>query len=272
VDLDEGLRWKSSNSHNIDKNDLLSVNVEISNHFPCSQDFNVSLTLLGEDGITYFYEEKRIPSIPTFTVRYSWGEYVWSDIPIRNYLSKSQKYQIIIDLINTTRFVVDEITVPQFYYSAVYDFKVTAESMTFLVIIASNSSISHFNFTDNYTKIRFNIEGAQETSGFCNLTIPRDLLAKPYSIVFDNATLLVIENPPTNGTHAFICFNYTHSLHTVEIVGVQVIPELQSFAFMPILLVLTVAIIKTRALFKTQLCLSVYPESMGLYRGAGDGS
>ena len=239
VDLDKGLKWKSSNSHEIDKNDLLSVNVVISNHFSHSQDFNVSLTLLGEDGITYLYEEKRVPSIQAFTVRYSWGEYVWTDIPLRNYLTKSQKYQIIIDLINATRFAVDEITVPQFYYSNDYYFMVTAENMTYSVVITSNSSISHFNFTEDCTKIRFNIEGTPETSGFCNVTIPLDLLAAPYSVLLDNTTLIVAENPPTNGTHAFIYFNYAHSSHTVEIVGEPVIPESPLFIILPLFMIAT---------------------------------
>jgi hypothetical protein len=88
----------------------------------------------------------------------------------------------------------------------------------------SNSSIHDLNFSKTSKKITFVASGiVQETAGFCNVTIPIELLNGPYTIRINDLTILSGYNPETNGTHNFVYITYNHDSTPVivEIFGPQ---------------------------------------------------
>jgi len=101
---------------------------------------------------------------------------------------------------------------------------VYVDGKPFYIETYSNSSIHDLTFSRASKKIRFLVSGiVPETKGFCNITIPVDLLNGPYTVRIDDSTVLSNYNSKTNGTHNFVYVTYNHNLQTltVEIIGPQ---------------------------------------------------
>ena len=109
------------------------------------------------------------------------------------------------------------------------------------VPVNTNFTLSAFHFNETEKKLSFNITGALsgQGMGFCNLTIPIELLGGPYTLRIDNTTRMQDYNPPTNGTHAFLYFTYATSIHVVEVIGATAIPEFPSFLVLPLFMIAT---------------------------------
>ena len=100
---------------------------------------------------------------------------------------------------------------------------VNVGGQTFYVVTVSNSTISNFAFNITAKSISFSVAAATGLTGFCNVTFPESLLGPPYTVTIDD-----IPTTPTtssNGTHTFIHLSYTHSFHTIKIVGSSGISE-----------------------------------------------
>lgn len=83
------------------------------------------------------------------------------------------------------------------------------------VTIFSNSTIASFNFSLPLMQVSFNVTGPPGTSGFCNITIPINLLSGVFMVRIDGAPIDYILT--RNATHVSIYFNYSHGIHKVEI-------------------------------------------------------
>jgi len=121
-----------------------------------------------------------------------------------------------------------------------YTFQVNVDEVTFNVLAETNSAVSNFTFSIDNKTITINVEGLSDTTGFCNVTLPTNLLGGPYTVKVDNATVLEDYGAPTNGTHASIYFIYDHSLHMVKIIGTTAIPEFSSFIIIPLFMLVTI--------------------------------
>lgn len=95
--------------------------------------------------------------------------------------------------------------------------KVEVGAATYYVYTWSNSTVSNFAFDQSERTISFNVTGSSSTVGFCNVTIPKELLDSPFNVLVDDNSVDYTLNQ--NGTHSFLYFTYTHSTHKVEIVG-----------------------------------------------------
>ena len=131
----------------------------------------------------------------------------------------------------------------------------TWEWIQYNVDIISNSTITDFSFNPEGALIRFNVEGEDETIGFCRVTFPKDLLHAE-----GNWTVLVDGNSVTptvneDADNSYLYFTYNHSTKTVEIIGTNAIPEFPSWTPMLLILtVLTVALVTyKRRLLKTPI-------------------
>jgi parallel beta-helix repeat protein len=110
------------------------------------------------------------------------------------------------------------------------------------VDVVSNSTVSEFQFNPSEgALLRFNVTGDDGTSGFCRVTIPKDLLR-----VEDGWTIFVGGEPITNYTiipdenYTYLYFTYNHSTKTVEIQGTHVIPEFPSAIIQPLFMALSI--------------------------------
>jgi len=107
-----------------------------------------------------------------------------------------------------------------------------------VVTILSNSTyIAEFNFNPSLAQISFNVTGASETLGFCNVTVPKILLnaAPPnFWTVTINGTYVSFTTTE-NSTHTFLYFTYAHSTSRIQIKIVELLnlPPTANFTFSP---------------------------------------
>jgi len=105
-------------------------------------------------------------------------------------------------------------------------FPIHWEGYTFNVTISSNSTVSNFNFSQPDMQISFQVTGYTGKTGYCNVTIPRDLLqGEPWIIYLNNTEYTAACSITGNKTHTYIYIPYTHSTNTIRIKGTWAIPE-----------------------------------------------
>jgi hypothetical protein len=129
----------------------------------------------------------------------------------------------------------------------IYNFNVSIETQNYNITALSNSTITEFSFNQTLKELKFNAEGLIETTGFCNITIPAELMSGTFTL-YKNDTQLVKNLDYTetyNGTYYLFEIHYNHSLHTIRIVSSQVIPDLPT----SLLTILIIISLSTATLF-----------------------
>jgi nitrous oxidase accessory protein len=126
----------------------------------------------------------------------------------------------------------------------------TWEWTNYNVDIISNSTVSDFSFNPETALIRFNVKGETGTTGFCRVTIPKDLLdAEDYwTVLVDGNQVTSTVKEEANSTYLY--FTYQHSTKTVEIIGTDAIPEFPSRIILPLFLIATIVVIVYRQIKK----------------------
>lgn len=135
------------------------------------------------------------------------------------------------------------------FYSQSFDAG-TWEDTQYDVFVVSNSTVSDFGFDADGARVLFKIEGEPETRGFCNVTIPKNLLdaENTWTVLVDGISVTPIVNK--EGNYTTLHFTYSHSTKAVEIIGTDAIPEFPSWT--PTLLILIVLAV-TVAIYKRKL-------------------
>jgi len=147
------------------------------------------------------------------------------EVKSRNSTEKTSVYNIIITP----------------YLPVVSVYHVNWDGYSFDVTILSNSTISDFAFSQPEKRINFDVTIPSNMSGFCNATIPKELLGGPYVCFLDGSPVTLVET--SNSTHASLYFTYTHDGHA-EITGTTAIPEFPTaIATLLLLAVLSVALL-----------------------------
>jgi parallel beta-helix repeat protein len=118
----------------------------------------------------------------------------------------------------------------------------TWEGEKYNVNVVSNSTVSEFSFDPEGTRIRFNVMVETGTAGFCNVTIPKELVnaEDSWTVRVDGASVTPTVNKDATSTYLY--FTYNHSAKTVEIIGTDAIPEFPSWIPLLITLIAVVAI------------------------------
>jgi hypothetical protein len=138
-----------------------------------------------------------------------------------------------------------------YYYNMSMFWRMTATNMwpavftaqdgyAFNVTMTSNSTISNFNFSEALKQISFNVTAPADKAGYCNVTIPQDLLkGEPWTILLNGTDYTTSCSITGNTTHTFIYVPYTCSTNTIQIKGTWVVPEFPSAVILPLLMILT---------------------------------
>ena len=115
------------------------------------------------------------------------------------------------------------------------------EDVGYPVFISSNSTVSHFTFNQPQKQISFNLTELSGTKGYCNITIPKDLLKGPWTYTMDGETPSFIDfSEDEDATHSFIYITYIHaSTFRITIQGTWVIPEFPSTIILPLFILVT---------------------------------
>lgn len=121
-------------------------------------------------------------------------------------------------------------------------FDVVVDEIHYPVSILSNSTVSDFSFNQTEMQISYNVTGDSNVTGYCNVTIPNDLLTdSPWTIKAGNTTIIDYDDK-TNDTHTFLYFTYAHeSPLKVTIKGTWVIPEFPPAMILPLFMVFSLA-------------------------------
>ncbi|MDH7477489.1 MAG: pectinesterase family protein [Candidatus Bathyarchaeota archaeon] len=143
-----------------------------------------------------------------------WSDYAGVDL-------YSGPYQNITgsDGISDTPYIIDENNVDN--YPLMGPFRSFNTSVGYSVDVISNSTIENFQYFESNSTIRMVVSNmtANQTTGFCRLTIPHELMAPPYNITLNN-TPIEYDTIFEDETLSIIYFTYQHS--PIEIV---IIPE-----------------------------------------------
>ncbi len=118
----------------------------------------------------------------------------------------------------------------------------TVDTQKFDIDVLTNSTETDPAFNQSNKEISFHVTGPETTTGFCNVTIPKELLRcddpSAWIVLLDGSPVDPAPVVTSNATHSFIYFTYTHSSHLVEILGTWAVPEFPSFPVFPLLMVI----------------------------------
>jgi len=119
------------------------------------------------------------------------------------------------------------------------------ENKEYPVTLISNFTVSKFCFVQTEKKITFKVRGANATVGFCNITIPRNLLrGDPWKILLNTTDITSEAIITENQTYTLIHFTCSNSgTFNVQIIGTWVIPELPSTITLSLFMVFSTFII-----------------------------
>ena len=162
----------------------------------------------------------------------SGGNY-WSDYSGADQLSGPDQDQPRGDGIGDTSYIIDENNVDN--YPLMGPFSSFNTSLGYSVDVVSNSTIQDFEYFEANSTIIMHVSNmtANQTYGFCRLTIPHELIVPPYNITVNDNPVeynTIFENE----TISIIYFNYEHS--TLEII---IIPEFPSTVILLLALIFT---------------------------------
>jgi len=101
-------------------------------------------------------------------------------------------------------------------------FNVVLENTTHSIIILSNSTLSSFDFDALRKQICFNVAGPSSTTGYCYVTIPKELLwcdnSEQWQVLVNN-TLIEDRKVMDVANYTYVYFTYNHSVQGVQIIG-----------------------------------------------------
>jgi hypothetical protein len=135
-------------------------------------------------------------------------------------------------------------------------FSVPLGEETYNVATFSNSSLAEFNFNETLRQISFSVNGPPGT-GFCNVTIPKDLLKRISSndwiVMLDDSQISASAlDIVDNATHTSLYFTYGSNIHNIKIIGTNVAPEFlplfMTATLIAVIIAISVAVILRKSL------------------------
>ncbi|MEM2780722.1 MAG: NosD domain-containing protein [Candidatus Bathyarchaeia archaeon] len=259
---DFGILFSSSFNNSVSRNGIINNHRGIGLYLSSNNNISINSITYNYNGIflasssnNYIYHNNFInndqQSFPVFGSENVWddgypsGGNYWSDYTGVDLYSGSYQNETGSDGIGDTPYVIGTNNIDRYPLLNPWSpipvkvFDVVLEDIHFPVSIESNSTITHFIFTQSLAQISFNVSGSSEVIGYCNVSIPMTLLkGEPWTVKFNGKEwgFTSIEN----GTHSFIYFTYTHaSTYKVTIQGTWVVPEFPSAIILPLFIFTT---------------------------------
>ncbi|MGI0014768.1 MAG: MG2 domain-containing protein, partial [Nitrososphaera sp.] len=127
----------------------------------------------------------------------------------------------------------------------------------FSIEIASNSNIDNVELVEEEKKLMFTVEGETGTKGVTEVTIPTAMLSGEMMVVIDGQVVSssssdVILKSQTSADVKFE-INYSHSEHSVEVTGTNVVPEFPMAAIVMAVAVGSAMVLAAKTKFGSQI-------------------
>jgi hypothetical protein len=124
-------------------------------------------------------------------------------------------------------------------------FEVSFDGEVYVVETYSNSSVSDLAFDADLLMIEFSVDGADGQGGFCNVTVPVELLSSDFSVFVDDVELMEGDDffVVFNSTHSTLSINYEHGVQVISVVEVFGIPDFAGGLFLPLIMLVTLSAI-----------------------------
>ena len=188
----------------------------------------VTVQLMSEDGAEIGQQQATIDS----QGEYSADIALASNAEVGEY-SAGSKIEVQANLLGLlSAEIIAKLESPEasFVVGAESSHEVEAEGgETFDIEIASNSNIGEVELREEAKMLSFTVEGETGTRGVTEVTVPKAMLSGKMMVLIDGQVVSssssdVILKSETNADVTFE-INYSHSEHTVEITGTNVVPE-----------------------------------------------
>lgn len=192
----------------------VQVDVTATNNGDFFETFNVSAysnqDLIGKQTVTNLTPKTQI------ALHFTWDT---TGVSLGNYVLKANATTVLGETNTANNEYIDgQVTIA---LTNIINYPVLIGGRTFIVQVNSTSSLSNFNFSQAEKKISIDASGDLGTGAFCNITIPMNLLnsssSSAWTVNFDGDPWSYTATQ--NGTHYFIYLEYTHSTHTIQIIG-----------------------------------------------------
>ena len=133
-------------------------------------------------------------------------------------------------------------------------FTVTVGETDYVITTVSNSTVSGLIFNETLKQLSFNVTGASGTTGFCNITVPAELMSGDFSLYLDDLALVegVNYTESFNGTHYVFSVTYANSSHVIDFFSTAVVPDFAGWLFLPFLISATLLGFALRKRLKKQ--------------------
>ena len=107
--------------------------------------------------------------------------------------------------------------------------EIEAGGETFTIGVASSSNVDNVGLDEDAKELSFTVEGETGTEGVTEITVPKAMLSGEMMVLIDGEAVSpsssdVILKSETSADVTFE-INYSHSEHTVEVTGTNVVPE-----------------------------------------------
>lgn len=163
------------------------------------------------------------------------SENVWNDTLEGNYWSDYTGTDANHDGIGDTAYIIDANNIDNHpLMGSFYSFSTPSG---YHVNVISNSTIEDFEYFNSNNTIRMyaSNSSAIQLFGFCRVSIPKNLVSPPYTVIIDEGTKEILHFNDTihdNGTQKWIYFAYEHSTHKLEIIPEFPIKSVLSMALL----------------------------------------
>jgi parallel beta-helix repeat protein len=97
----------------------------------------------------------------------------------------------------------------------VVDFPVSNKE-TYVASVTSNSTISQVQFVDTFRMLEFTVSDTNQTTSFCRITIPQQLILRPIVVLVDDGKVNATTLPNSNATHTFLYLTYNGTPHDIK--------------------------------------------------------
>jgi hypothetical protein len=118
---------------------------------------------------------------------------------------------------------------------------ITHDDIDYAVITESNSTVSTPTFNETSKSLQFNVTGVDGATGYCNVSIPKNLMWGDWAILLDDQPVTPEAEITGDDNNTHIFFTYELSTRKVYITSTEAVPEYAGWAS----IVLVLAILAT---------------------------